>query len=135
MEDSLTIEQPDYEQMLAHLQVAYPLEGCGLLAGRGKRVLRVYPIENILSSPVAYEMDPRRQIETMLAVEAAGMEVVAIYHSHPLGPAAPSATDMEQAYYPEIRHIIVSLSDRRVPVARAYWIDAERVRSIALRIL
>ncbi len=124
----LTINRPFLNQMLDHLQACYPLEGCGLLAGAGARsVTAVYPIDNILQSPTAYEMDPQQQIQAMLALEAADWQMLAIYHSHPQGPEHPSTTDIAQAYYPEALHIIVSLREQTAPVVRAFRILGQEV--------
>ncbi len=124
----LTIKRPFLNQMLNHLQACYPLEGCGLLAGdEAGTVTAVYPIDNILQSPTAYEMDPQQQIQVMLTLEAADWQMLAIYHSHPQGPEQPSTTDIAQAYYPEALHIIVSLREQTVPVVRAFQILGQEV--------
>jgi len=124
----LTIKRPLLNQMLDHLQTCYPLEGCGLLAGdEAGLVTAVYPIDNILRSPTAYEMDPRQQIEAMLALEAAGWQMLAIYHSHPQGPELPSSTDIALAYYPEAVNIIVSLREQNAPVVRVFQIVGQAV--------
>jgi hypothetical protein len=36
---ALRLTRPDYQAMLAQLQGAYPLEACGLMAGRAGSVL------------------------------------------------------------------------------------------------
>jgi len=124
----LTITRPFLTQMLDHLQACYPLEGCGLLAGDEMgTVTAVYPIDNVRQSPTAYEMDPQQQIEAMLALEAAGWQMLAIYHSHPLGPEHPSATDIALAYYPEALHVIVSLREQNAPGVRAFQIMRQEV--------
>ena len=124
----LTINRPFLNQMLDHLQACYPLEGCGLLAGNEVgTVTAVYPIDNILQSPTAYEMDPQQQIQAMLTLEAADWQMLAIYHSHPQGPEHPSTTDIAQAYYPEALHIIVSLREQTAPVVRAFRILRQEV--------
>lgn len=116
--------------MLQQLQAAYPLEACGLLAGRERRTTRLYAIDNILQSPVAYEMDPLQQVKALLDLEARGETLLAIYHSHPGGPETPSPTDVAQAYYPEAIHIIVSLQAPTRPVVRAFTIAGGRVGEI-----
>ena len=108
--------------MLAHAGGLWPEEACGLLAGRDGRAVRLYPVENSLHSPVAYEMEPVQQIKAMLAMEAEGLELIAIYHSHPDGPARPSATDIAAAYYPDAVQLILSLADRQRPSLRAFTI-------------
>ncbi|MAT96218.1 MAG: hypothetical protein CL608_03670 [Anaerolineaceae bacterium] len=124
----LTIARPFLDEMLDHLQACYPLEGCGLLAGDlDGLVTAVYPIDNILQSPTAYEMDPQQQVEAMLALEAAGWQMLAIYHSHPQGPPQPSATDIALAYYPEALHVVVSLREQNAPKVRAFQIMEQEV--------
>lgn len=95
--------------------MAYPLEVCGLMAGLDGLVVSIYPIQNRRASSYAYEMEPSQLIEALLDIEANGRELVAIYHSHPYGPAAPSATDIAQAHYPEAAQVIVSLEQPRKP--------------------
>ncbi|HIP72024.1 MAG TPA: M67 family peptidase [Anaerolineae bacterium] len=131
----LTIPKPLYNAMIQHLQDEYPLEACGLLAGKDGVVSRQYPIENILHSPVAYEMEPMQQIQAIIALEEAGLELAAIYHSHPQGPSAPSETDVALAYWPEAAYIIVSLQDRAAPQVRAFGILEGRVAEIPLALL
>jgi proteasome lid subunit RPN8/RPN11 len=132
----LIIARPFLNQMLDHLQACYPLEGCGLLAGdEMRRVTAVYPIDNILQSPTAYEMDPYQQIEAMLGLEAAGWQLLVIYHSHPQGPEQPSATDIALALYPEALHIIVSLREQNAPVVRAFQIAEPEVVEQKIRVL
>lgn len=132
----LTIERPFLNQMLDHLQACYPLEGCGLLAGDEMgRVTAVYPIDNILQSPTAYEMDPHQQIEALLALEAASWQLLAIYHSHPQGPELPSATDIALAFYPGVAHIIVSLHGQTGPVVRAFQIVGQEVIEQKMQVL
>ena len=58
----------------------------------------------------------------MLAMEAEGLELIAIYHSHPDGPARPSATDVANAYYPDTVQLIISLADRARPSVRTFTI-------------
>jgi len=103
---NLTVSAAQHKQMLAHLQHHAPEEACGLLGGTSERVEQVYLVENVLHSPVAYEMDPTQQVEAMIALEAAGWDLCGIFHSHPTGPAVPSATDLAQSYYPDAIYLI-----------------------------
>jgi len=120
--------------MVAHVRAAAPEEACGLLGGAGGRVCRVYPVENALHSPVAYTMEPHAQIETMLAIEAAGWELVGIFHSHPGGPAAPSPTDVRQAYYPEALTVILSPGLGGAWAARAFRIGNGQITEAEITI-
>ena len=121
--------------MLQQLQDAYPLEGCGILGGADGRVQHLYAVENLLHSPVAYEMEPLQQLRAMLDLEEAGMEMLAIYHSHPQGPQTPSPTDVAQAYYPDVVQVIVSLADCQRPTVRAFTIRDGHIDEIVLKIV
>ena len=133
-EEVLYIKRPFYQAMLAHLQANYPLEACGILAGATNLVTQLYAIDNVLASPVAYEMDPQQQLQAMIDLEERGWEMVAIFHSHPTGPEHPSPTDIAQAYYPECIYIIVSLIDRNQPVVRGFRIDNGRYHEFQLNV-
>jgi len=118
----LTLSQALVAEMLAHVGGLWPEEACGLIGGRDDRALSLYPVENVHHSPISFEMEPVQQVRAMLAMEAEGLELVAIYHSHPHGPARPSATDVANAYYPDAVQIIISLDDRARPDLRAFTI-------------
>jgi len=135
MPTHIEMTRSQYEAMILQLQTAYPLEACGLMAGLNGRATRLYPVSNIKQSPVAYEMDPAEQLAAIIDLEERGWELLAIYHSHPQGPQVPSATDIDQAYYPETAYIIVSFSDPRRPSTRAFTINSGDVAEIPIDLL
>lgn len=63
---------------------------------------------------------------------AQGMEIVAIYHSHPVSPAYPSQTDLDLAFWPEAVYIICSLADPDSPVVRGFRLRDGAVTEIDL---
>jgi [CysO sulfur-carrier protein]-S-L-cysteine hydrolase len=121
--------------MLAHVQQAQPSEACGLLGGPPGEVARVYCVENVYHSPVAYYMDPAGQVAAMLDIEAAGWDVVGIFHSHPAGPPSPSPTDVAQALYPEAVYLILAPDGPASWGMRGFEIDQGRVREVALELV
>lgn len=107
--------------MLDHLRAGLPNEACGLLAGLGNRVTHVLAADNIAARPrVEYEMDPGQQLQRFEFIEAQGLDLVGIYHSHPFSPAHPSATDLARAFYPEAVYVIVSLIDVHAPQVNGF---------------
>ena len=112
---TLRLTSAQWQQITQQLTRELPNEACGLLAGVNGVVRRVYPVESILRSPVAYEMEPHAQVRAMVEIEEQGWEITAIYHSHPAGPPAPSPTDIAQAYYPDSLYLICA------PDARGQW--------------
>lgn len=131
----LIMSQSLYAAVLDHVLAIYPLEACGLLGGQNGRALIHYPVDNILRSPIAYEMEPLQQIRAMLDIEARGMELLAIYHSHPQGAARPSLTDIAQAHYPEAVQIIISLQTPEQPETRAFHIVDGKVTEVPYEIV
>lgn len=119
-QEVLHLKREHLEAMLAHARAEAPFEACGALGGRDGRVEKVYPAQNAEKSPALYRMVPEEQLQIFLEIEGQGWELVGIYHSHPGGPAYPSATDLELAYYPEAVYVILSLVES--PAARAFRI-------------
>jgi proteasome lid subunit RPN8/RPN11 len=98
---SLQLVDDVWNQMLYHVLAMLPEEACGLIGGSAGRGQVVLPVTNAAQSSVRYRMDPAGQVKALLAIEAQGLELVAIFHSHPAGPAGPSATDVAEYAYPE----------------------------------
>lgn len=121
--------------MVAHVQQALPEEACGVLGGPPGQVAQVFCVENSYHSPVAYFMDPAGQVAAMIAIEEAGWEIVGIFHSHPAGPAQPSATDVAQAYYPEAVYVILAPEGPDSWGMRGFAIAGGKVREVALELV
>src|SRR5690348_15476784 len=117
----LTLNPGILDQILQHAKSAYPNEGCGLLVGQTSAE-RFVSITNLAASPTEYEMDPAELIRVLRELRGTGERLVAIYHSHPHGPAELSSKDIGRAYYPEAAQIIVSLSDQAHPQTAAFRI-------------
>ena len=120
------------QKILTHTQAQYPMEACGFLSGCDGVVASQYPIHNRLQSETEYEMEPTEMLAAFLAMEAEGEELIAIYHSHPQGPAYPSPTDIAQAYYPDVVQIIVSLAECKRPLIRAFTIKNGTVTPVTI---
>jgi proteasome lid subunit RPN8/RPN11 len=103
----LIIDQYLWLKMCSHANKELPEEACGLLAGKGQQVVEIYPVPNILHSPMRYRMDPAYQLRVFLDIEESGLELTGIYHTHPRGPNYPSETDIAEAYYPESIYVIL----------------------------
>jgi proteasome lid subunit RPN8/RPN11 len=115
------------EAMVEHARAEYPNECCGLLAGRLARVERLYPGQNADQSPYTYRLDPQEQLRLFRAIDAEGLELLGIYHSHTQSPAYPSRTDVTKAYYPDAVYVIVSLRDAAAAT------DTAEVRGFRIR--
>ncbi|WP_027883231.1 M67 family metallopeptidase [Meiothermus rufus] len=114
----LRVSRTCLEQTLAHLHRVQPAEGVGLWAGREGRVERVWPLVNVHPEPWrAYEAHPQALLEALRALERMGLELLAIYHSHPTGVAWPSSTDRRLAFW-RVPYVIVALQTGEVRAFR-----------------
>ena len=121
-------------QIVEHARSGYPAEVCGLVAGRGGVATAAYPGRNISPTPaVTYELD-HDTLARVFEFEDAGLELAAIYHSHPRGPETPSPTDIAHAFYPDSVYLIVSLATPDRPVVRGFRITVEGVREITVKL-
>ncbi len=114
---ALRISLAQAAEIAYHSRQQFPNECCGLVAGRGGRVERVFWGTNVERSPFTYRLDPHEQIRFFKELDAMEMELLGIYHSHPRSPAYPSQTDVAQAFYPETAYLIVSLRSADAPAA------------------
>lgn len=118
----MRINSKIYEDIVSHARQGFPIEVCGILGGSGDIVTESHQVRNLKASPEHFLMDPRGQITAMKSLDARGLELLAFYHSHPLGPASPSAEDIRLAFYPDVITVIISMVNPDWPVLRAFWI-------------
>lgn len=100
----------------------FPNECCGLIAAADGVPVKVFPMKNADASPVTYRLEGKEQLRVFDELDEQGWELWAIYHSHTHSEAYPSETDVDLAFYPDARYILVSLADRANPVTRSFFI-------------
>jgi len=122
------------DEIISHCKEVYPNEACGILAGKGGVVQEVYKMRNIEDSAVSYMVAPKEQFAVMKEMREKGLEIVAIYHSHPHSDAYPSPKDIELAFYPESIYLIVSLINKE-PGIRAFSIRDEKAEEVEMKII
>jgi proteasome lid subunit RPN8/RPN11 len=130
----LEIPQGIYTAMVAHARSVLPNECVGWLVGCGGRVYDIYPLVNSLASPTQFESEAQSLFSAEKRRRQAGFEHLANYHSHPAAAAFPSAIDLEQNFYGDMPHFIISLASNP-PVLRAWQLKADGAREIFFRIL
>lgn len=75
-------------------RTAHPREACGLLLGDGTHITTFTQTRNIHPNPEThFEIEPQALIDAHRAERSGGPAVLGYFHSHPTGPARPSATD------------------------------------------
>lgn len=108
LKPTLNIHPEAYHNMLNHVNSVFNEEVCGLAVGRNQTIFQGIPIESMLHSPNAYQMNPQEQINAFINIERHNLKLLAIYHSHPAGPDHPSQQDIREFAYPDIATIIWS---------------------------
>ena len=160
----LVISKTILDDIIAHANELTPHECCGLLAGTKGVVTHLYRIKNIVAmegaqnlssfdaakaahlerlSPaeraeIAFVMDMQDFSAAKKDMRNRGLDLQAVYHSHPHDPARPSVTDIKIAgdyeeIWPKINlpipaYLLVSLMNP-TPDVRCYWIKSGQVTS------
>jgi proteasome lid subunit RPN8/RPN11 len=51
----------------------YPLESCGILAGKDEKIIGFYPMVNTEKSSSGYRMEPEEQLRVFQEIESNGL--------------------------------------------------------------
>lgn len=110
----IVFQSADLAAVERQAQAAVPFEACGLLEGTIQggdyKVTGIHPSKNVAPDPAErFEVDPRLLLRLQKDLRDGPTEMVGIYHSHPRGPALPSATDLALAWQPELVWVITAL--------------------------
>lgn len=115
--------------IVAAAERAYPEECCGLLIG-SRSEGAVHIDEAAESANVAgdrrrrFEIDPALRLMLMRKLRGGGSGIVGHYHSHPDGPAEPSAHDAAMAFEPELIWLLVPVRRGEAAAPGAFLFDA-----------
>ena len=130
----LRLEHHQLAQILQRAASCAPQEACGLLGGKGGHAQRVVPIDNVAADPVCrYEMDAPQLVRALYALEREGLELCAIWHSHPEGEPLPSREDIRSAAWPDVCQLIVGQVNGRAKLG-AWRIAAGEVSRVPLQV-
>jgi proteasome lid subunit RPN8/RPN11 len=129
----MRISRELYDQMVEHAKADAPNECCGMIATSDGEAVTVYRAENAAASPLRYEIDGAEQYRIQMAIDDAGHDLGAIYHSHTRSAPIPSQTDINLAFYPDALYVIVGLANGD-PEVRAYEIRDGQVAEAELQV-
>ena len=154
MRNDYSITPQNNTQMATAAEAEYPEECCGLLF-RGPAGSEVVPMPNIQNklheenpetykrdARTAYFMDPQEMERIGTEKKAGGMELEAIFHSHPDVESYFSETDSEAAAvfgepnYPGVVYLVYSVIAGKVADLKAFdWSeDGTQYAELALEI-
>ena len=116
---------PIVERILMHARQGVPHEVGGVLAKSVKGgPMQLFVARNSAAQPEeAYAMATDDQQRILAEIDDQGLDIFALYHTHPSAPAYPVADELRGAYYTNAYYILVSLADADRPVLRAYKVD------------
>ncbi len=120
----LTIDQANYDAIVAHARRDHPDEACGIIAGPegSDRPARFVPMLNAARSPTFYEFDSADLLQLYKELDSRDEEPVVVYHSHTATEAYPSRTDISYASEPNAHYVLVSTRDAGSVEFRSYRI-------------
>ena len=105
--NSIKLNKNQMDQLESWARSQLPTESCALLVGRflqisneetGEKRIQaivndIYFMKNIDDSSVSFRIDPEEHYKVIVEAQKKQMEIVAIYHSHPVTPS-PSGVDL-----------------------------------------
>jgi proteasome lid subunit RPN8/RPN11 len=97
--------------IIDHAISSLPAEAVGLLAGKHDHVEMAMPLRNIARHR-AFLANPYDQFQAERAIQSKGLELLAIYHSHPDGCACLSDLDVATARHWSCVHLVISLQTK-----------------------
>lgn len=138
-EHGLIVPRAVAAELLAHARAELPNEACGLLSGSlaDGRAAAFHPARNAEASPLIYSVHPDDLVRIVFAIDDAGEDLVAIFHSHTRSAAVPSATDRREARYPDAFYLLASLAVADAPpesALRAWRIHGDHAFEVPLTI-
>lgn len=108
--------------MIQHAREYSPVEACGLLAGTDGTIQKSYRLTNMDASREHFSLDPKEHFAAVKDARSLGLEILAVYHSHPETPARMSDEDLRLAIAPGFRYVIISLIDPDQPDVRCFYV-------------
>jgi [CysO sulfur-carrier protein]-S-L-cysteine hydrolase len=114
------------KQILAQARRDVPIETCGYLIGMDGYITQCIPIRNDDQAEDHFTFDAEEQLAAIECAEREGLDIIALYHSHPKGDAWPSAEDVKLAFDPLILYVIIGLTGTQESV-RAFHIIGGKI--------
>jgi proteasome lid subunit RPN8/RPN11 len=110
---------------------ALPNESCAFLLGHNDKVKEILEVRNSDESPVTFRIESKDLLNAYYLAESKGLQVIAIFHSHPTKPW-PSSTDVKFMEINPIVWVIYSTTDGQL---KAFIHDDDLVKEVHIRII
>ena len=111
--NTISLTAAQIRQLVGIAKDALPNESCAFLLGHNDKVAKILPMRNIDESPVTFSIEPADLLHAYNLAESKGMQVIAIFHSHPAKPW-PSSTDIKFMEINPVVWIIYSTTESQL---------------------
>lgn len=122
----LRLTAPQTDRLVSHARACLPEEACAILGGIVDTdmhvVQKIILLENVDHSPVSFSVSGDQLIQAYNQMDRLGIDVIAVFHSHPRSAAVPSSKDRR---YMEINSVIWPIYSVYDDVMRAWISDGD----------
>jgi proteasome lid subunit RPN8/RPN11 len=127
----LTLSTDLYARVLHHVRESLPGEAVGLLGGTPEgHVEVILPLPNVADGARVFFADPFAQFSALRRLQSEGLQLLAIYHSHPDGGVDPSEADLVYARRWSCAHLIVAIDTETQSLGRVRAFYASQLGSV-----
>jgi proteasome lid subunit RPN8/RPN11 len=126
---SISLTAGQIQELVSIAKDVLPNESCGLLLGENDAVVEILPMRNVDESPLTFSIESTELVDAYNLAESKGLQVIAIFHSHPAQPS-PSSTDIKFMEINPVVWLIYSTTEWRL---KAYVYD-EYVKEVTIKI-
>jgi len=121
----MRITRDTIDKIIAHAEQDAPIEACGFLFGKEGKITRHRPVTNVERRTDHFTFEPNEQLASYQYAARDELEIIGVYHSHPVTPAVPSEEDMRLARKQNLLHVLVSLVEGKKRVRVFYIKDGK----------
>jgi proteasome lid subunit RPN8/RPN11 len=129
---TITLTPPQIDELIKIAKDALPNECCAFLLGEHNddgKVAIILRMRNIDESPVSFSIDPAELLNAYTLADTKGMEITAIFHSHP-AKALPSSTDIKYMQINPVAWVIYSTTENEI---RAFIYENEDIKEVGIK--
>ena len=126
---SISLTTGQIQELVSIAKNVLPNESCGLLLGENDAVAEILPMRNVDESPLTFSIESTELVDAYNLAESKGLQVIAIFHSHPAQPS-PSSTDIKFMEINPVVWLIYSTTEWQL---KAYVYD-EYVKEVTIKI-
>jgi [CysO sulfur-carrier protein]-S-L-cysteine hydrolase len=126
---SISLTAGQIEELASIAKDVLPDESCALLLGENNIVVEILPMRNVDESPITFSIESTELVQAYNLAESKGLQVIAIFHSHPAKPS-PSSTDIKFMEINPVVWLIYSTTEWRL---KAYVYDDD-IKEVTIKI-